>query len=309
MHNNVPDSQTEIDKTSFIPPRISAAVKVLLNNKMLDHPLAKEYLEKKKAYDDNFQNFLKELPENKQTELPELKEISMESLYETFKEAYQFFRGIEFNETLNRDPKNKYGESAILARTICAYLTKHKSFYNSPILNQKINNPDLNKSIMIIGKMGTGKTSVMKTLYDMFLYSGNNPVGVKDIDGTMQYLRRYKLGFKFHNVHEVVSDYHYSARDYQDIFWKKHKKGLAYYDDLMTEKQAFGKEELFREVLENKYSHNTPMIVSMNYVPQDDIEDIETTLNAYALRYGERLYDRSFSQFNFLELRGKSLRK
>lgn len=308
MDNNL-QAPKETDKPNFIPPRVTGAISLMLKNKMFDHPMVKKFLEDKKAYDEEYQKFLKSLPETKEVELPELKPIDIESLYQVFKEAYKHFRGIEFNEKLNRRPENKYGESAILARTICAYLTKNKSFYNSPILNKKCNTPDLNKGIMIIGTMGTGKTSVMKTFYDMFLFSGNNPLGVQDVEENMQYLRRYKLGFKFYNTHEVVQDYHHSAKEHQDIFWKKHKTGLSYYDDLMTEKLAFGKDELFREILETKYNNDTPVILSMNYSQKEDVENLETTLDAYAARYGERLYDRAFSQFNFLELRGKSLRK
>ena len=310
MSNNQPQpSHEETDSKSFVPPRVTASIRMLLKSNP-NHPLAQEYLQKKKVYDDNFQEFLKELPENRQDELPELKPIDIESLYSTFKEAYKYFRGIEFNEHLNKKPGWKYGESANLARTLCAYLTKHKSFYNSPLLNKDFNEPSLDKGLMIVGEMGTGKTSVIKTFHEMFVFSGTQPIGVKDIEGTDQFLRRYKLGFKFQNVHEMLHDYHSAVKSgHEEVFWKKHKTGLAYYDDLMTEKLAFGKEELFRELLENKYSNDCKVIISMNFVGNEDNVNLETTLDAYERRYGERLHDRSFAMYNFIELHGKSLRK
>lgn len=323
--NNSPQShnQDETGKTNFFPPRRTSAISILLKANP-DHHLAKAYLEAKEKYDNNFKDYIKEIPTSKKIEdLPEFFPLDKEKLYESFKEAYSVFRGIEFNEHLNKKEGWKYGEGAVFARTICAYLLKDKSFYKSPILNKELNEPNLGKGMLIVGEMGTGKTSIIKTFYDMFLYSNTNPILVKDIHGTDQYLSRYKLGFKFFNCHEVVQDYHASARDknkeHEEIFWKKHKSGLSYYDDLMTEKKAFGRDELFTEILETKYNKVCPLIASLNYVGKNIIDsttnesknicDINTTLDALELKYGSRFYDRLFEMFNIIELQGKSLRK
>lgn len=322
--NQQPLNQDEIGNKNFFPPRRTSAIAMLLKSNP-EHHLVKAYLESKEKYDINFNNYINEISQKKkvQEELPELFPLDKESLYKTFKEAYSVFRGIEFNEHLNKKDGWKYGEGAVFARTICAYLLKDKNFYKSPILNKELNEPNLGKGMLIVGEMGTGKTSIIKTFYDMFLYSNTNPIFVQDIHGTNQYLSRYKLGFKFFNCHEVVQDYHSAAREknkeHEDIFWKKHKSGLSYYDDLMTEKKAFGRDELFTEILETKYNKVCPLITSLNYVGKSTIDpdsnetihtcDINTTLDALELRYGSRFYDRIFEMFNIIELQGKSLRK
>jgi len=317
-------NQGETGNKNFFPPRRTSAISILLKSNP-EHPLAKAYLEAKEKYDINFNNYINQIVESKkvQEELPELFTLDKESLYQSFKEAYSVFRGIEFNEHLNKKEGWEYGEGGVFARTICSYLLKSKSFYKSPLLNKEINEPNLGKGILIIGEMGTGKTSIIKTFYDMFLYSSTNPILVKDVKHTDQYLNRYKLGFKFFNCHEVVQDYHASAREknkeHEEIFWKKHRAGLSYYDDLMTEKKAFGKDELFTEILETKYNRVCPLIASLNYIGKNVIDpitnesiyncDVNTTLDAIESRYGSRVYDRLFEMFNIIELKGKSLRK
>lgn len=321
-NNNQSNSQEGTDKNSFIPPKLTSTIKLLLKADP-DHILAKGYIEKKKEYDQKFSKFISELEVKKREELPELRPLEIENLYQSFKDAFKAFRGVEFNDQLNKTGENKYGEGGILARTICLYLLKDRNFHKSPILNKELNTPNLGKGCLLVGEMGTGKSSIMKTFYDMFLYATTHKIMVKDIDGTDQYLSRYKLGFKFFNCHEVVQDYHASAREknkeHEEIFWKKHKSGLSYYDDLMTEKKAFGKDELFTEILETKYNNTCPSIVSLNYVGKNIIYeitneskhvcDIETTLDALELKYGSRMYDRIFEMYNIIELKGKSLRK
>ncbi|WP_428067350.1 hypothetical protein [Chryseobacterium gambrini] len=306
----VPDRKETGD---FYPPIRTGTIDLLLKANP-DHPIAKEYLEKYKEYNERFQNFVKELPEKKKIILPELKPADVESLYEVFKKAYRFFRGVEFDENLNKKPGNEFGEGGILARTICAYLLKKKSFFKSPLLNKSINEPNFKKGLLIIGGLGIGKTSIMKTFYDMFLFANSNHVGVLDVEGTLQNLSRYKLGFKFFTSHEVVQDFHASAKSgHEKVFYKKHSRGIAYYDDLMTEKSAFGKDELFSEILEERYTKDCLTMISVNYIGKEVdgeyTENLDTTLDAMAKKYGERVYDRSYAMFNMIELTGKSLRK
>ena len=75
----------------------------------------------------------------------------------------------------------------------------------------------------------------------------------------------------------------------------------------MAEEKAnnYGKIELFKQIFEKRYSNRTKTIISLNYVG----DTVESTLEAFAERYGERNYDRIFEMYNIIELKGESLRK
>ena len=63
--------------------------------------------------------------------------------------------------------------------------------------------------------------------------------------------------------------------------------------------------EIFKDILEKRYSNNAKTMVSMNYSGNS----VEDTLDAISIKYGERVYDRIFEMFNIIDLHGKSLRK
>lgn len=293
------------DKTeigSLVPPRKSATIDALLKVNNVEHPIAKKYLEEYTKYQENFEKHLEIIPKKQEVILPELKPIDVESLYDLFKSAFQFFNEKTFDEKVND------GEGRKLARTLIAYFLNKKSFYKSPIIYSKLNEPSLDKGLLIIGGFGCGKTSIIKTFHQMFQYAVSNPIIVKDIEGTEQFLGRYKLGFPFYTTNDVVDDFEkISEKEEKDFFWKRHNFGLKYYDDLMTERTAsnYGKVEIFKDILEKRYSNNAKTMVSMNYSGNS----VEDTLDAISIKYGERVYDRVFEMFNIIDLHGKSLRK
>ena len=63
------------------------------------------------------------------------------------------------------------------------------------------------EGLMIIGGYGTGKTSIIKTFHQMILFSFSNGIQVRDIEGTIQFLNRYKLGFGFYTANDVVKSF------------------------------------------------------------------------------------------------------
>ena len=54
------------------------------------------------------------------------------------------------------------------------------------------------------------------------------------------------------------------------------------------------KVEIFKDILEKRYSNNAKTMVSMNYSGNS----VEETLDAISDKYGERVYDRIFEMFN-----------
>lgn len=285
---------------SLIPPKKTSAIEMLLKSGNTDHAIIKKYMEEYEEYQNNFENFISNLPKKEAVKLPELQPIPVDNLYEVFKEGFKFFNGKHFDENCND------GEGRKLARTLCAYFLQKEGFYKSPIINN-ISNPNLKKGLMIIGSYGTGKTCILKTFYQIFANANNHPISVIDRNSTIQFLGRYKLGFGYFTANDVVKKFE-SILDHteKEIFWNRYSTGIKYFDDIMTENTAsnYGKIEIFKDILEMRYSNNAKTLVSLNYTGT-----VSETLEAISDKYGERVYDRLFEMFNIIELKGESLRK
>lgn len=229
------------------------------------------------------------------------KKIDVESFFETFLKAYLFFQKKEF-DLLKND-----GKGRIFARTLCAYFLNKNGFIKSPLLNQK-SFPDLEKGIMVIGSYGIGKTSVFNTFHKMFFNAYKENICVKLKDNSYANIGDFKLNFGFHSSNEIVREYEcIKSPEEKNIFWQKYANGTRYFDDLTTEHQAsnFGKIELFKDILEERYYNKKRTFISVNYKGNS----VEETLDFLAEKYGERVYDRLFEMFNIIELKGKSFRK
>lgn len=295
-----------------IPPRLPS----YLENLGVENPIVKKYLSELEKYENDFEKYIQSIPKKREREpLPELFPIDTDYFYEFFKQAFFKVNGKFFNESENDFEARK------LARTFLAYFFRNKSFLKSPILNHK-SEPSLNKGILMIGDFGIGKTSIVRTYHEIFKranedkFSFDKPkVFVKDKNGTFQILGRYENYFNFFTTIGVVNDYEAIKRNDKksfeeydhNKFRRIHNFGFNYYDDIMSERMSknFGNVELFKEILEERYSNNSKTMLSLNYVGGS----IENTLNAFAERYGERNYDRIFEKYNIIELKGKSLRK
>jgi len=300
------------EEGKYLPPRKSAAIDAMLKINP-DHPIAKKYLEDFEKYGKAFTEFVNENKPKEEFVKPDLKPIDPEYFYGAFVENYKFVAVKEFDESLNNF------ESRKLARTLVSYFIGNKSFYKSPLLCKNHDgtfksSPDLNKGLMIIGSYGIGKTSIIETFHNIFKYARDNAFRIRNKAGEFEQLRWYEIYFSFCTTNDVVSEFEgikrseHSDEDYVwDQFWKKHSKGFRYYDDVMTEKVAsnFGKVELFKQIFEKRYSNRAKTIISLNY----EGDSIDSTLEAFAKRYGERNYDRLFEMYNIIELKGESLRK
>ena len=229
------------------------------------------------------------------------KEINVESFFETFQKAYCFYQKKEFNLVKND------GEGRVFVRTLCAYFLNKNGFYKSPILNKK-SVPNLEKGLLVIGNYGTGKTSIFNTFYLMFFNAFKDNICIKTKDELLINLGHFKLNFGFHSSNEIVREFEcLKSPEERNVFWKKYGNGTRYFDDLTTEHQAsnFGKIELFKDILEARYSNKTKTFISLNFHGNS----VEETLDFLAEKYGERVYDRLFEMFNIIELKGKSFRE
>lgn len=274
----------------------------------MDNVLVQKYLKEYEEYQRNYIAHLNSLPRKQIEILPDIQPIDPESLYQLFKEVFPLVNGKQFVES-----HNNFG-SRILVRTLIYYFLERKAFFKSPILNHQ-SEPSFKKGFAIFGDYGVGKSAIVETFHTIFKTAANNRVMVKDKYGTDQILGRYKLSFGFNTSNSVVQEYEAinrcnkeSDKEYKlHLFTKKHHYGFRYYDDMMSERTAsnYGKLELFKEILEERYSNRSKTMISLNYHENS----LEKTMDVYAEKYGERLYDRFFEMFNILELKGESLRK
>lgn len=267
-----------------------------------EHRLVVEYEAALKVFNDYWDSIPSPEPKTKPEPLKKLVDVDIKSCYELFKKMFLEVTAVPFDHEENN------GESKILVYTLLYYFFRDKRFLDSPLINKEINQTDLQKGILVIGGYGCGKTSVFKTIRQMFFDAQRNrDVKVLDVDGDEVSLCRYRRSFGYYTANEVVRIYEEAVNpEMKDRFWKIMTKGLVYYDDLMTEREAsnYGKVEIFKDILEERYDKKSLTLASCNYV-----ENTQKTMEALGQKYGSRVYDRLFEMFNIIELKGKSLRK
>lgn len=154
-----------------------------------------------------------------------------------------------------------------------------------------ISEPSLKKGLLIIGGYGCGKTSIMNALEKA--------------------LRPTNIRFKGYTANEVVTMFEAcSSPSEKEYFNKLTRGGTIYFDDVLTEREAsnYGKHNLFKEIIEERYSLRRRTYISCNY--QDGTNnDLKIGLSQFGEKYGSRVYDRLFEMFNVIEFKGKSFRK
>ena len=117
--------------------------------------------------------------------------------------------------------------------------------------------------------------------------------------------------FKVYSANEIVNLFEgCQSQNDKKYFFERMKSGVILIDDLFTERVAsnFGKVDILKEIIEERYSRGSKTYVTCNYA--DGCEgDVEGTLKVFAERYGNRVYDRFFEMFNIIEFKGESLRR
>lgn len=187
-------------------------------------------------------------------------------------------------------------ESNELFYTILLYFFENERFFNSPcLIIPKDNIPSFNKGLLIMGNTGVGKTSIHLGLEQVFKKNINfNP----------------KIHFKPMTAGEVVNEYErINTPEEREDFFKKHQSGFRFYDDIKSEDDAsnFGKVNIFKKILHLRNAKGSKTIITCNYNSSYP-NDFEKGLDEFGIRYDERIYDRLFSDFNFIQASGKSFR-
>lgn len=155
----------------------------------------------------------------------------------------------------------------------------------------KVSEPSLKKGLLIIGGYGNGKTAVMKA-FEKSLLNTN-------------------IRFKGYTANAAVTMFEScSSAPEKDEFNRKMRTGTLYFDDVLTEREAsnYGKSDLFKEIIEERYSRRKRTYITCNYKDGTN-NDIDEGLAQFGARYGSRVYDRLFDMFNVVEFTGKSFRK
>ena len=299
-----------IDNT-MLPPRKPSGYEMM---KKIDpnNPIIKKYDEEYREYfkntvdaEDSIQEYRRKM--NEPPVIVDYGRIDIYHLYEAFLAYYRHINGRSFDETANN------GEGRIFARTMLFYLIGSKRFLESPLISN-ITEPSLDKGILVAGKWGNGKTTILRTLHEMFSRPLSNPLIIKNRDGLSYPLSFWKIVLRYHTANKVVDDYEWRNTTQKLEFWNKHETGFNIYDDVLTERQVsnYGKFEIFKDVFEKRHDRKLRSIVAVNYSTDENIKaetEIERTFIEIGSRYGNRVYDRMFSDFTVLELKGKSLRR
>lgn len=176
-------------------------------------------------------------------------------------------------------------------KPIFHYFTRNFKEFNKCERLSKLSNPDLKKGLLIVGDFGNGKSTLMNTM----------ELSVKDTS----------LYFKGYTANEVVLAFEgcETPRE-KELFIKRYSKGVLYFDDIKSERMAsnYGKTEIFKEILENRYNNKSITFITCNYKKGFE-GNLELALEEFGDKYGSRVYDRLFEMFNIIEFKGRSLRK
>lgn len=183
-------------------------------------------------------------------------------------------------------------ESKYFIYTLLYFFTRKNNFYNSPLLYKYPNTEyNVNKNLFIIGDVGCGKTSSLKTLQSIININPN-------------------LNLKYTTTKDAVRTLEVTVQENLYDFYENLNNGHLIIDDLTLENvgSRFGKIDLFKEVL-YKRSENDKMtsIITTNYI-EDYPYKIDKLLETIRIRYGKACLDRIIGDYNFILLKGETFR-
>lgn len=187
-------------------------------------------------------------------------------------------------------------ESKAFVFTVMYYFLQSSNFYNSPLFYPVPNcEISLKKGLLIVGGVGVGKTSIMKTIVSL--------ISKCSLNFDQQPVR-------MHNTVDIVEEFESCANSSRIDVSRKYSKSFRVFDDVKNEREAsnYGKVDLFKDILYKRCENqNFRTVILCNYESEFN-GNIYQAIEGFA-RYGHRNYDRLFQAFNFIELKGKSNRK
>ena len=212
----------------------------------------------------------------------EPKQWTKQEMWNRFKDVFYENEGRKFIQT----PEALEN----IATLFYYFLGDEENFLKCKNLNSS-SKPSLQKGLLVIGDYGCGKSSVFWAFEKIF----KNTIG---------------MNFKGFTANQVVSDFERCTNIAdKDLFYDMMFKGTRYFDDVKTERIAnnYGKADILKDVLETRNRNRVRTYITCNYA-KGKIGDIPAALLEFN-RYGERVYDRLFQDFNFIIFKGESFRK
>lgn len=216
-----------------------------------------------------------------------ISEISVEDLIELVKNEFENQEGRKFIVNPN---------SEAYLDTLAHYFLQMENFYNSSLLMKVVNHTSsFNKGLCIVGNTGVGKTALLKAFESVFFKHFHF--------STITH-------FKTISAIDVVNEFEKLETPFErEEFYEKYNKGSRIFDDVKSERIAsnFGKVNLFEQIFHSRDAKKVKTIITCNFNDQYP-NNFEKALYEFGKKYGHRVYDRLFSNYNFIVLDGKSFR-
>lgn len=209
--------------------------------------------------------------------------ITKASIWRLFKIFYKAETGKDFIKT---------EESIKNIEPIIKYFVFDDAFFECENLVKEFNTPSFKKGLLIVGKFGNGKTTIMRTLENLFKHY------------------QMPMRFKAVNAHDLVTEWEsIDSRGGKYLFFERYTCRSLYIDDVKKEREAsnYGKTEVIKDILEKRYDRKLITHITCNFRETDQQGNISDALEEFN-RYGNHIYDRIFEMFNIIEFKGKSFR-
>lgn len=252
--------------------------KIILENQIvkgldIDKDLVPNLTEQEKISNEKKQEYIEKI-NNKIENF--INPISLNELKILFKKTFEFEESKKLIVTKDNAP---------IYDLIARYFANDESFNKTKITE---NIPSLEKGLLLIGGVGCGKTSIMNTYHK---------IGYKRLPCNL-------LWFSKNSCLSVVQEFEElndnDIRQREDFNDKYNNTKKMYFDDFGSENDAskFGKRNLMKEILEERYSNKKVTHITTNL-----------TLDEINKKYGFRIFDRLQEMFNIIIINGKSYRK
>lgn len=171
------------------------------------------------------------------------------------------------------------------------YFLNDKMFLKCPNLYQHKLAPNFNKGLLIAGKVGVGKTAIMKVFEKLFF--------------------NYKPHkFKIIPTYKVVEEYEsLQTQNCKNEFFRCYSIGDILFDDLNSERIAnnYGKVNVMEELIFRRHNCKYKTHFTMNPFPGLEHSPKENLLRLEEF-YNARIADRLFEMCNYITISGKSKR-
>lgn len=155
--------------------------------------------------------------------------------------------------------------------------------------------PSLSKGLLLIGDFGNGKTSTMEAFS-------------KTCRGTKKYFNLIGSKEAVTKYSQLKDESYLQKEFYNELVSKNYL-----FDDMLKEGMAssYGNLNLIEQVLEDRYRRKKITHATINYKENESgvIVNLDLAIQQIGEKYGGYLYDRTYSMFNIIEFKGKSLRK